>query len=363
MPLPDPRRLLRRREGGGEERGTVLVQALAFVLALSALVACLAVLGYDPGLVLPALWDGSVGAPGSLDVALGHAVPLMLTATAVWLAYQAGMFNVGPDGQLQLAGIATVAVITQLPEDWGVLLIVVGVLAGVLVGALCAVVAVVLKLWRGASEVITTLMTVFIAINLVNVLIAGPLRAPDAKLTASSERIPADAQLGSFLGTPLTWGVLIALAVTALVLAIVVTTTAGLRLRAVGRNELAALRAGIPVSRLQFAAFTAGGALSGLAGALVLVGLRYEVSPGWAPLWGFGGILIAFIALRTPALIPVWGILFGMLLASGPTLKGSASVPDAIVVVMQTLPVIALFLIEAIRRGWRARAAARVSHV
>lgn len=338
------------------EIGTaLLVQLAAFLIALFALVAWLALLGYAPDIVLDALWDGSIAAPGSFDLSLAYAVPLMLTAASVWLAYQGGLFNVGPDGQLQLAGITTVAVIVALPEQWGVGLIVIGIAVGIVVGGLAAALAVWLKLWRQASEVITTLMMVFIAMSVVNVLISGPLRVPEAKQTAASERIPDSAQLGSFFGTSATWGIVIALIATLIVLAVVTWTTSGLRLRAVGRNEVAASRAGIPVARQQLISFTVAGALSGLAGALVIVGLRYEVTPGWAPLWGFGGILIAFIALRTPVLIPVWALLFGMLHASGPILKGSASVPDAIVVVSQTLPVIALFLVEAARRWLRSR--------
>lgn len=334
----------------------VLVQLTAFLLALVGLVAWLAVLGYSPAIVLEALWDGAVGGPGSFDVSLGNAVPLMLTAVSVWLAYQVGLFNVGPDGQLQFAGIATVAVVVALPEQWGAGLIAIGIVVGIVVGSLSAILAVGLKLWRRASEVITTLMMIFIAMNLINVLIAGPLRAPDAKQTAASERIPDSAQLGSIFGTSLTWGIVLALVASLVVLIVVRRTTAGLRLRAVGRNETAARRAGIAVSRFQFVSFALAGALSGLAGALVILGLRFEVNPGWAPLWGFGGILIAFIALRTPMLIPLWAVLFGMIHASGPTLKGAASIPDAIVVVMQTLPVVALFLIETLRRWWVRRA-------
>lgn len=329
----------------------VSTQVAAFAVALLTVVAWLLALGYDGGLVVGALWDGAAGTPGALTGSLGHAVPLMLTATSAWLAYQVGMFNVGPDGQLQLAGLATVAVVVALPDSWGAALIPAGIAAGAVTGALAAGLAVWLRLWRGASEVITTLMSVFIAANLVNVLISGPLRAPDAKLTAATERIPDGAQLGEMPGTGVPWGIVIAFVASTMVIAIISLTPAGLRARAVGRNEAAAARLGVAVPRIQALVFTAAGALSGLAGALVVLGLRYEISPGWAPLWGFGGILIAFITMRTPMLIPLWAVLFGMMESSGSTLKGAASVPDSVVVVMQTLPVVALFAIEWARRG------------
>ena len=78
---------------------------------------------------------------------------------------------------------------------------------------------------------------------------------------------------------------------------------------------------------------------------------------GWAFAWGFSGILIAFLALRTPLLIPVWAVVFGMLAAAGPQLKAQASVPEAIVLVMQTLPVIVLFLLLWLARVGGGRSA------
>jgi simple sugar transport system permease protein len=161
-------------------------------------------------------------------------------------------------------------------------------------------------------------------------------------------------------GTQITWGIILALAVSVLTIAVVVSTTTGLRLRAIGLNGDAARHAGLPVERYWLHSMTLSGAVCGLAGGLVLLGLRYYIAPGWASPWGFQGILIAFLALRSPYLIPVWGILFGMLASAGPALKGDASVPDSIVTIMQTLPVIVLFLLYAAGRwlrGGRSRGA------
>jgi simple sugar transport system permease protein len=97
------------------------------------------------------------------------------------------------------------------------------------------------------------------------------------------------------------------------------------------------------------------GALCGLAGGLVVLGLRFYIAPGWAESWGFEGILVAFLAFRQPYLIPVWSVLFGMLAAAGPTLQADVSVPDSVVTVMQTLPVIALFLLYSCGRVWTLR--------
>jgi simple sugar transport system permease protein len=129
----------------------------------------------------------------------------------------------------------------------------------------------------------------------------------------------------------------------------------GLKLRAVGLNDEAAHVAGLRPRRYWIGSITASGALAGLGGGLVVLGVRYYLAPGWAASWGFEGVLIAFLAYRLPYLIPLWALLFGMMSAAGPTLEANASVPSAVVTVMQTLPVITLFMLYAVARRWDRR--------
>jgi simple sugar transport system permease protein len=127
-------------------------------------------------------------------------------------------------------------------------------------------------------------------------------------------------------------------------------TALGLRLRAVGLNQDAATHAGLTVRTIQWNTFTLSGAAAGLSGALILVGFRYYIAPGWAASWGLLAIVIAFMALRSPLMITVWAIVFGMINASGVAMKGAASVPDSVTTLMQALPVICLFVLLAIPR-------------
>ena len=75
------------------------------------------------------------------------------------------------------------------------------------------------------------------------------------------------------------------------------------------------------------ATFAASGALAGFAGALVILGLRYYIAPGWAPAWGYLGIVIAFLSLRTPLLIPVWAVILGMI---GSAVRPSRATPRSL---------------------------------
>jgi ABC-type uncharacterized transport system permease subunit len=328
-------------------------QLLAFGVSVVLLVAVLALLGYEPGKITDAMWNGAVGSSVALERSFNQAAPMVLTGTAVWLAYQCGLFNIGADGQLQVGGIVAVALATALPESLpGPLLVLVGLSGAAIAGAVWSSIAAVLRVWRGASEVVATIMLNLIAFRLVDIMISGALRSSTAQFTPQSERVPASTQLEGVVGTPITVALVIALITAGAAVLVVERTTLGLRLRGIGLNEEAAAHAGVPVARFRVLAFTASGALAGVAGGLAIFGLRYMLAPGWAAAWGLSGILIAFLALRTPLLIPLWGVIFGMLASAGPALKAKASVPDSIVMVMQTLPVVVLFVLLVIGRTW-----------
>ena len=347
-----------RLRGAGAAQ-SVLIQLVAFVSSLLVLVAILWAIGHDPGRILAALWDGSAGSTISLGVSLDEAVPLILTATAFWLALEAGVFNIGMDGQLQIGGLAALVTTFALPADaWPVLVILLAMGAGMLAGAAWSGIAGVMKTKRGSNEIISTLMLNFVAFIIVAEVMRGPLQSESNRFTPQTDRIRESARIDfTIAGVELTWGIIVALALSFAAILVVRSTNTGLRLRAVGLKREAARHAAVPIERYWLGSFLVTGALSGLAGALVIEGLRYYIAPGWAPLWGFEGIVIAFLALRSPLLIPVWAILFGMLASAGPVLKGTASVPDAIVNIMQTLPVIVLFILYAMIRSisnWQA---------
>lgn len=332
------------------------LQVLAFVLSTALTLAVLAALGYDVGAVLGALVDGSLGSAYAVSLSLTQAAPVVLASTAVWLAYQAGLFNIGSDGQLQVGGLTALVVCLALPDGTaGMLMIVAALVAAIAAGAAWAAVAGLLRAYRGANEVISTIMLNFIASTAIGLLIAGVLRSPQARYSPRTDRIPPSSQLGDvFPGVPVVF--VVALVISVLTLVAVRRTSLGLRLRTVGLNGDAAEHAGLRVRALQWQSFALSGGLAGLAGGLVVLGYRYAIAPGWASPWGLLGIVIAFLAMRTPALIPVWAVVLGIVGAAGPGLKGAASVPDSVITVLQGLPVVVLFLIVALgRSAWLRR--------
>lgn len=330
--------------------GQIGLQALSLVIGMGLVVALLAWAGYNTSDVLSSMVKGAFGTAFNLSGSLTQAVPLMLCAVAVWIAFQAGLFNIGADGQLQVGGVTALVAITWLPDTLPTLaFLAVAVVAGAFGGAVWGAIAGVLKAYRGANEVISTIMLNIIATTSILLLIAGPLRAPTSQFTAQSERIPDAAALGDAIpGVP--WVFLIAVVVSVVAVVLVKRTALGLRLRAVGLNADAATHAGLTVRTIQWNTLTLSGALAGLSGALILIGFRYYIAPGWAASWGLLAIVIAFLALRSPIMITVWAVVFGMINASGVAMKGAASVPDSVTTLMQAMPVICLFVLLAIPR-------------
>ena len=328
------------------------VQIAAFVVSMGLLLGLLTLLQYDPGVVLNALWSGSVGSIAGLGASVENAIPDVLAATAVWIAFRGGLINIGADGQLQIGGLTALVCLIALPDAPAPVLIIVGLVSGTVGGLVWSAVAAGLRVWRGANEIIATIMLNFIALIIVTQLTAGPLLDKSADFTTATTAIPAGAHLAPVLSADgnITWAILLAVPLCVGLIVLIRRTNIGLRLAAIGLNREAALHAGIPVRAYWFNSFALSGALCGLAGALVIMGSRYYIAPGWAEPWGLYGVLIAFLASNSPYLIPIWAFVFGMLTAAGPILEASAGVPAAVTVMMQTLPVAVLYTLYAAAR-------------
>ena len=154
-------------------RALALVGAL--VLATSAL---LLVAGYPVAPALLALWHGSLGSWYSLTSAtLVRAVPLMLTGGAVAVAFRAGVFNIGAEGQLLVGAAAAAAVALALPGA-GFATTVFAIVAAAIAGGAWAGIAALLRARFGVLEVISTIMLNFVAVHAVSYLVRGPLQEP-----------------------------------------------------------------------------------------------------------------------------------------------------------------------------------------
>ena len=328
--------------------------AVASLLLLSLL---LALGGYDVGAALAALWRGSFGSTYAFfSATLVRATPLLLAGLAVALAFRAGVWNIGAEGQL-LAGATGAIAAAALPLP-GATRLTIALLFALVAGAAWAWPAAMLRR-RGVLEVISTIMLNFIALNLVGYLVRGPLQEP-THAYPQSPTIDAAARLPRVAGTRLHLGVAIAV-VAAIALGIVVRRSAwGFRVRAIGANPRAAASAGlIDVPRVALQVFLVSGALAGLAGGIEVTGVTYALYEGLSPGYGYTAIAVALLARLDPLLVAPSALLFGALEAGATAMQRDAGVPAAFVTVVEGSLVLLVLLLPILTRRYEMRARAR----
>ena len=296
---------------------------------------------------------------GPISETLTNATPLILGGLSVGVAFRAGLFNIGGQGQLIAGAIAAgyVGFAWNLPPFVHV---VVAVVAGIIGGAGWGAVVGLLKARTGAHEVITTIMLNYIALYLLDYLLSvSGFQAPTSQ-QAISRTVRANARLPHLLGGNLrvSAGLLIALAAAAGCWWLLSRSTLGFRLRAVGANPNAARTAGIRVERNVVIVMTIAGALAGLAGVTQILGTttNYTLTGDVDANVGFDAITVALLGRAKPGGTVLAGLLFGALRAGSVEMSASAQTSPYIVAVMQSVIVLFIAAPSLVRSIFRLRA-------
>lgn len=336
----------------------LLIAAGAALLALAAVALLIAAAGFDAGAALAALWRGSFGSAYALGSAtLVRAVPLLLAGLAVSLAFRAGVFNIGAEGQLLVGAAAAAATGLAAAPSLGYGSVLLALLAGAGAGAAWASIAAWLRHRFRVLEVISTIMLNFVALHLVGWLVRGPLQEP-TRIYPQSPSLDAAARLPRLIpGARAHWGLMLAVACCVAAWLMLARTAAGFRLRAVGANPQAARSAGlVNVARVTAAAFLVSGALAGLAGAVEVTGVTYALYENISPGYGYTAIAVALLARLHPLGVLATGVLFGALEAGATAMQRDAGVPSVVVSVVEAALILAV--VAADRARWRRAAEA-----
>jgi general nucleoside transport system permease protein len=340
----------------------VLIPLAAVVLAFGTAALLLAVVGQNAFQSFGGLASTAVGSTFAIGTTLTKTVPRLLPALGIALALRAGLWNIGAEGQIYLGAAAATAVALfgpQLAFPVGTAL---ALIAAMIVGAAWAAIPGTLRAYRGFNEVITTLMMVYIAIQLTNYLIEGPWLVANSTWPATP-LIPIPFKLPLIWpGTLVNAGAILALLGVAVLGFVVNRTTFGLWLRAIGGNERASEVIGIPVRPMIIAALATSGAFAGLAGGIEVLGVRGRLLEGFSPGYGFEAIAIALLGRLNPIGILAVSLLFGALDAGAAGLQVAAvGTSSAISPVIEGLAVAyllaALGLVKTISRRQEARSA------
>jgi simple sugar transport system permease protein len=321
-------------------RSPLVTHLAAVVLALGVGALLMLAIGVNPLQAYGALLDGAFGNRNSVAETLLRSIPLALAGIGVALAFQAGLFNIGAEGQL-LMGATAAAWMGLSLADWPALPLLAAMTAAALTaGALWAGIAALLKLWRNANEFINTIMLNYIAIFLVGWLLHGPLQEPGSPL-GQTARLAEQAVLPGILPrTRLHAGLYLALIVAALAHFLLWHTTWGFRLRVAGKNRLAARNAGLPIHRTLLATFLLSGALAGLAGFSEVAGVQERMIENLSPGYGYTAIVVALLGGLNPLAVLAAAMLFAALQVGASTMESAVGVPSSIVTVVQYLIVI-----------------------
>ena len=308
-------------------------------------------IGEDPINAMKIMLNGGLGSTYGWGYTLYYATNFIFTGLSVAIAFHAGLFNIGGDGQAQLGGLGVTLVCLMVPwPNWWLALIFAS-LAGAAFGAAWAAIPAWLQAKRGSHIVITTIMFNFIASALLNYLLVNVLR-PIGTMDPASANFPKTVgipHLGSVLnalgipfakGTPANITLLIALLACMLIWVLIWHTRFGFALRAFGKSEPAARYAGIRPVKITMYVMLISGALAGLMSINNVMGESGRLVLNSSEGAGFIGIAVALMGRSHPLGVLLAAILFGFLYQGGAELSMDTSIPPQLIWVIQALVIL-----------------------
>ena len=308
--------------------------------------------------------------PKSLFRIFYWATPLMLTGLAVAVAFQAGLFNIGGQGQMLIGGVAAAIWAAALVPDVPLfqnkfVMISITIIIGFLFGGLWGFIPGYLKAKTGAHEVIVTIMMNLIAISLVTYLVGSQSYSPFVDSTSvdaygQTDTISEYARINLLLpsySNSLNWTTIITFVIVLIMQIVLFYTRYGFKLRAVGFNPIASKTAGINSDRIIMSSMFLSGGLAGLAGEFYVIGTSpYRYVSGFEGTLGFDGIAVALIAQNSPIAIAFAAIFFGFLTEGKNSLDRTTDIPpdilfalQAFVIIFIAAPAISRWVIDRLR--------------
>jgi general nucleoside transport system permease protein len=346
LPIAPARQLPFRLRLADRLAGRILLAILLSMLCGAALIG---LSGHDPLAAFAALASGAVGSPHQIGFVLNRTTPYLLAGGGVAMCFRAGIINIGAEGQIAVGGIGATAVALVWPSELSALAVVAALVGGAIAGALWAGFATAIHLGRRVHEVLATLLLNFVAILLVQQVLAGPLGQFGAGFL-QSPLLPRAAWLGRIPGLDAHAGILIAIVAAAGLSFALWRTRFGFALRVAGSSRPAAAYAGFSVPFLTWSAMLLAGALAGVAGGIEVIGVDHRLIEGFSLGFGFKAVTVALLGALEPLAIVPASLFVGALEAGSLAMQLRVGVPSALVVLIEGLTM--LFVLAAtVRRA------------
>jgi len=332
-----------------EGLSSILTPVFGIIFGLTVAAVVIIQQGVSPLEAYRELFLGAFGDLGSFTFTLLRFIPLAFTGLAVTLAYRGGVFNIGAEGQLYVAALASTWVGIYPLQGPAFIHVFLALLVGMIAGAFWAFIPGYLKATRGINEILTTILMNYVAINLVGLAVNTFLMEP-GQSAPQSPTILESARLPIILpGTFLHAGFLLVFVLAWLVYWVLWHTTWGYEIRSVGANREAACYGGINVKRVMILTMTASGALASLAGSSEILGVQYRLLENFMVGYGYDAIAIALLGGLHPLGTLVAALFFGALRNGANSMQIAVGVPVSIVYVIQALAVLSIIATVAIR--------------
>jgi len=322
-------RLVLERRAERSTAAAIASPLIAIALTLATMAILFAALGKNPITALSVYFVEPLTDSYSLVELAVKATPLVMIAVGLSLCYLANVWNIGAEGQFLIGAVcgSWLAVLTQ-GADAGAWVLPVMLMLGAIGGALYALLPAIAKVRFGASEILTSLMLVYVADLLLDYLVRGPWRDPNGfNFPTTAEFDPVATVPVLIEGTRLHLGALIALVVVAVAAVLLGRTIKGFEIKVVGAAPRAARFAGFSADKLVILTFLISGALAGLAGIIEVAGPVGHLQPNFSPGYGFTAIIVAFLGRLNPIGILIAGLFLALTFIGGEQAQISIKVP------------------------------------
>jgi general nucleoside transport system permease protein len=315
---------------------------LSLVLAGCVLLA----VGVDPLSYYGFVVQRGLLSPLGLQQTLTRMAPLLFIAAGLIVAFRAGIWNLGGDGQFLLGAVTAAAsapLLVQALPGW--LALPVAVLVAAAVAVVWSLLPALLRAYHGVNEIITTLMMSFLGVSLANVLVKLVFWDP-ATTVPQTRTLPVEDRLPRLFETTITSGLVFGVFAIVAVHLLMTRTAFGLKLRTVGANARAAVHAGLDVPLLTVAVFAISAGLIGLGGAIDIVGTQGNVRADWNPAYGLAVIPVVFLARLNGFAAIGFVFLLSVLSIGGESAARRLGVPQTFTLVLVSIVLVTLAIAE-----------------
>jgi simple sugar transport system permease protein len=322
---------------------------LALLITVLLGVVIFTLLGKDPVRGLQMFFWEPIKSAYALGELVVKATPLLLIALGLAVCFRSNVWNIGAEGQYIIGAVCASGVALLAEKDTGSWIVLAVILAGVLGGMVWAGVTALLRDRFNANEILVSLMMVYVAVQVLGLLVYGPWKDPLGYNFPQTKNFEAVTHIPRLMsGSRMTIGVLIALAGVAAVWVFLFRTRAGFAQQVGGLAPAAARYAGFSARQALWTALLVSGGMAGLAGALEVAGPLGQLTPYVPAGYGFAAIIVAYVGRLHPVGLVLSSLLMSMFYIGGELAQSRLGLPKSLTGVFQGLLLFSLLACDTL---------------